>query len=45
LIKPELLTKREKSWLNDYHKKVNSLLKPLLNKELHNFIDVLTAEI
>ncbi|HSO86995.1 MAG TPA: aminopeptidase P family protein [Draconibacterium sp.] len=45
LIKPELLTIREKSWLNDYHKKVNSLLKPLLNKELHNFIDVLTAEI
>jgi Xaa-Pro aminopeptidase len=45
LIKPELLTTREKNWLNDYHKKVNELLKPLLKLEFHQFLDELTAEI
>lgn len=45
LIKPELLTTREKSWLNDYHDHVNSLLKPLLKKEYHDFLDELTAKI
>jgi len=45
LIKTDLLNKKEKNWINEYHKKVNILLKPLLAKELHNFLDVLTAEI
>ena len=45
LIIPELLTTREKNWLNDYHKKVNELLKPVLNQNFHKFLDELTAEI
>jgi Xaa-Pro aminopeptidase len=45
LIKGELLTEREKNWLNDYHKKVKELLKPLLKKELLGFLDELTKEI
>ena len=45
LIIPELLTTREKNWLNDYHKKVNELLKPILNQNFHKFLDELTAEI
>ena len=45
LIIPELLSEREKYWLNDYHKKVNKLLKPLLVNELHHFLDELTREI
>ena len=45
LIVPELLTTREKNWLNDYHKKVNELLKPVLNQNFHKFLDELTIEI
>jgi Xaa-Pro aminopeptidase len=45
LIVLELLTTREKNWLNDYHKKVNELLKPVLNQNFHKFLDELTAEI
>ena len=45
LVKSELLTPHEKSWLNDYHKKVNELLKPMLKKELHDYFDELTTEI
>ncbi len=45
LIIPELLSEKEKHWLNDYHEKVNVLLKPLLNKELHGFLDELTKEV
>jgi Xaa-Pro aminopeptidase len=45
LIIPELLSEKEKNWLNDYHQKVNQLLKPLLSKELHGFLDVLTKGI
>jgi Xaa-Pro aminopeptidase len=44
LIKPELLTTCERNWLNEYHKKVNELLKPKLKKELHQFLDELTKE-
>ena len=45
LIKPDLLNVSEKCWLNSYHEKVNELLKPLLNKELHGFLDELTEKI
>ncbi len=45
LIQPELLTAREKSWLNNYHHKVNSVLKPLLKTEYHDFLDKLTTAI
>lgn len=45
LIDLKLLTSGEKNWLNTYHKKVNAVLKPLLNKELHHFLDALTEEI
>ena len=33
LIKPELLTESEKSWLNQYHQRVFETLHPLLNKQ------------
>ena len=45
LTKSELLTSGEKKWLNDYHKKVNELLRPELKKELLQFLDDLTKEI
>ncbi len=45
LIIPELLSEREKNWLNDYHKKVYELLKPLLKSELHDFLHDLTKRI
>jgi Xaa-Pro aminopeptidase len=45
LINMDLFSARERMWLNDYHKKVNELLKPLLKLELHQFLDELTAEI
>jgi Xaa-Pro aminopeptidase len=45
LINMELFSARERMWLNDYHKKVNKLLKPLLKPELHQFLDELTTEI
>lgn len=32
LVKPELLTESEKSWLNQYHQKVFQTLAPFLNK-------------
>jgi len=45
LIKAELLSGKQKNWLNEYHKKVNGLLKPLLSAELHQFLDDVTKEI
>jgi Xaa-Pro aminopeptidase len=45
LVRTELLNAQEKCWLNNYHKKVNALLKPLLNPDLHVFLDELTKEI
>jgi Xaa-Pro aminopeptidase len=45
LINMELFSARERMWLNDYHKKVNELLKPLLKPEFHQFLDELTTEI
>ncbi len=37
LIQTNLLTVEEKSWLNEYHNKVNKALKPALKEELHSF--------
>ncbi len=45
LIDLNLLNSEEKNWLNSYHKKVNSELKPLIKKELHEFLDELTKSI
>ncbi len=45
LIDLKLMTNDERSWLNAYHKNVNSELKPLLAKELHGFLDELTVRI
>ena len=45
LILPKLLSKREKEWLNSYHKKVNETLNLLLSKRYHKFLDELTEEI
>lgn len=45
LIEKGLLSECEIKWLNDYHKEVNEKLKPLLNSDLHGFLDELTAEI
>ncbi len=45
LINKELLSVHEIDWINDYHKKVNELLRPLIKKELHIFLDELTNKI
>lgn len=45
LVQTELLTSDEKNWLNDYHKRVNQELKPLLDKKYHEFLDDLTKDI
>ena len=45
LLQRNLLTEQEKEWLNQYHKKVNNILKPLLKPELHEFLDEMTQEI
>ncbi len=45
LIVKDLCSANEIKWLNDYHKKVNAEIKPHLKKELHSFLDELTAEI
>ncbi len=45
LIDSDLLDKNEIDWLNNYHKEVRKLLKPIVRKELHTFLDELTDEI
>lgn len=45
LINNELLMPEEKYWLNNYHKRVNGELKPLLKKEFHMLLDELTNAI
>lgn len=45
LIDFTLLNENETEWLNSYHKEVRKLLKPVVRKELHTFLDKLTAEI
>ncbi|MCY1719895.1 aminopeptidase P family protein [Prolixibacteraceae bacterium Z1-6] len=45
LIRVDLLSAEEIDWLNNYHKKVNAELKPLLSEEFHGFLDELTVGI
>ena len=45
LIKVDLLSVKERKWLNDYHQLVNEELKPLLDEKYHSFLDELTQEI
>jgi len=45
LILRSMLSESEINWLNQYHKKVNRLLKPKLSDDLHYFLDELTTEI
>ncbi len=45
LIDFNLLTEEERNWLNSYHKEVRMQLKPLVKKELHEFLEELTEEI
>ncbi|WP_303924207.1 aminopeptidase P family N-terminal domain-containing protein [Draconibacterium sediminis] len=45
LIKVDLLSDKERKWLNDYHQWVNAELKPLMEDKYHKFLDELTAEI
>lgn len=45
LLLTELLNGEEREWINQYHKKVNTELKPLLSAEYHKFLNELTREI
>lgn len=45
LIKVDMLSEKEKLWLNDYHSLVNTELKPLLDTRYHDFLDELTKAI
>jgi Xaa-Pro aminopeptidase len=45
LIDAKLLSEKEKMWINNYHKKVKTEIKPLLREELQGFFDSLTTEI
>jgi Xaa-Pro aminopeptidase len=45
LLQIDLLTSQEIDWINQYHKKVNAELKPLLSVEYQEFLDELTREI
>lgn len=45
LIDMELLSPKERDWLNVYHKKVRGELKPLLDSKYHELLDDLTKEI
>lgn len=44
-IKPSLLTKFEKEWLNNYHKNIYEKLSPMLNKEEQEFLKKITEAI
>jgi len=45
LIVKELMTEQETDWINSYHKKVKSELKPLLKEQYHKLLDKLTRPI
>nr|WP_321357055.1 aminopeptidase P family N-terminal domain-containing protein [uncultured Draconibacterium sp.] len=45
LIKVDLLTEKERKWLNNYHSWVNTELKPLLGKKYHAFLDDITQPV
>lgn len=42
LVKEDLLKEEETDWLNAYHKKVNKMLSPLLNKKEKEWLDKAT---
>ena len=44
-IKPNLLTKEEKDWLNNYHKNVYDILSPSLNDEEREWLKEYTRKI
>lgn len=44
LINKELLTEDEIEWINNYHKEVNRILKPLIRHELSEFLNDMTRE-
>lgn len=44
-INPSLMTKREKEFLNDYHKNVYETISPYLNEEERNWLKEYTREI
>ncbi|MBW6535661.1 MAG: aminopeptidase P family protein [Mariniphaga sp.] len=45
LIDFNLLSEKERNWLNNYHQEVRKELKPLVRKELVGFLEELTKEI
>lgn len=45
LIDFNLLSEKERNWLNTYHQQVRKELKPLIRKELAGFLEELTEEI
>ena len=45
LIETDMLTAEERNWINEYHRQVNGQLNPLLNEELKNFLNGLTAPV
>lgn len=44
-ILPEMLTEKEKKWLNDYHRRVYEILKPLLDDDTADWLKTQTADI
>lgn len=44
-ILPEMLTKEELNWLNDYHRKVYETIAPMLEGEEKEWLKEATAEI
>lgn len=44
-VLPELLTEKEKAWLNAYHAQVYNALSPLLNDEERKWLEAETAEL
>ncbi len=45
LLDESLITIEEKNWINAYHARINTELKPLLNVNLHPFLDELTKSV
>jgi Xaa-Pro aminopeptidase len=45
LIDFELLSEKERNWLNSYHHKVRKELKPLVRKELHGLLEEVTEKV
>lgn len=45
LIEESLLTKDEADWLNDYHKNVAEILRPMLDEEAAKWLDIATRPV